>query len=228
MESIQINLTVAHWSESVGRENVPLYIAGRPEQNYKEAIERAAREKGISTAHDFALPFIDYDDPEYGVRFTILLDDSATLKGVLAIVGDEAHAEPPTLQAGYGGRGGDGGMGPLLPEYLISSVQVGTELLGYGTIVLGAWQLGVKRYFASIQRLAADWVRTEELDDELRQKVLSRSEWPEKEFKKVFGLSLESTSRLLTSLGYDFQRRDGEGIWVDVRSEEIHNRKPWL
>ncbi|MBH0009569.1 hypothetical protein [Salinibacterium sp. SWN1162] len=227
MESIRINLAVSQRTESGGRELVPLCVAGQPDSNYNEAIERAAHEAGVDIRHDLALPFIDFEDPEFGVTFTILIDDSATLEGVLEIVGDEAHADPPTLQAGRGGRGGGGEFVPLLPEYLISSIRLSAEIWGYGVLALGVWQLGVKRYFANIHRLAADWVRTEQLDDELRQKVLSRSEWTETELNKVFGLSLESTSLLLTTLGYEFHRRDGEGIWVDVRSEEIHNRKPW-
>jgi len=224
MASISINLKISRENEGLGQRWETLHVSGRPDEPYVALVEQAANELGIST-NGGGLPFIDYDDPEFGVRFTLSIAPEISLADVLAIVGEDASASPPTLQAGRAGRGG-GGDEPLLPQYVLSYVRLTVEMWGYGTIVLGAWKLGVRRYFLNLRRLSADWVRTGLLDDEVREKVLSRREWTEGELHCVFALSPESNTKLLTELGYEY--RSGNSHWVDVRSEEIHNSEPWL
>ncbi len=221
MDPVNLNMKIiSGWTGGLPEWRT-LRVTGRPEEPYVPLVEQAARDFGIPDGHD-GLGFIDYDDPEFEVRFTLMIDSRTSLREVLAVVGDDATAEPPTLQAGFGGRGAGGGFEPPLPEYLISHLRLAVELWGYGTITLGAWKLGVKRYFSGLRRLAADWVRTGVLDDELREKVLSRRQWSEHDLDKVFALSLESKTSLLTQLGYEYSPADG-GTWVDTHSEEVHN-----
>ena len=153
MASISINLKISRENEGLGQRWETLHVSGRPDEPYVALVEQAANELGIST-NGGGLPFIDYDDPEFGVRFTLSIAPEISLADVLAIVGEDASASPPTLQAGRAGRGGADE--PLLPEYFLSYVRLAVEMWGYGTIVLGAWKLGVRRYFLNLRRLSAD------------------------------------------------------------------------
>lgn len=223
---MRINLTIQQEAGDSAKTRLDFALEGAPQRLYSEAISAAAELHGIPHL-DGGLPFIDFDEPEFGVQFTALIEDSATLADVAKIFGDEIDAQPPTLKAGRAGRGG-GGLEPILPEDIVSYVRIVGEVSGYVALTLAVWKSWVARYFSSTRRAAADWVRTGDLSTELRRKVLSKRDWYQAELDRTFALSPESCTALMTSLGYEFRRHHDDEFWVDVRSEELHNRPRWI
>lgn len=199
--SVTICLALEKW-DGESRSEVPIAITGPPEARYRDLVDE------VVYNGEGGYPFIDYDDVEHGQRFTLFVDRTATMAEVAEALGEEIHAQPPTLMLGSGGRGGDGGFTLEALLYVADDLKRVGEWVGVGLV---AWKLAVARYYRTTRRLAKDWVDTDEISMELRQAVLAYNPWDRTDFDRVFKLA-DRGPVLLRALGFERDMQYGEPL----------------